>query len=246
MPWRDPPTNPGPVIVFDIDGVVATMIKFEHLLGDRFDFQEWSAFHKRYKYAALISRGARLVDDAVEDGLQVVWSTTRPDHTAPDTWEWLQKNNLPTGHIMNRHRIKDGTRPALDVKLRHWHSWRTNYWDRNPIVGWVEDDDAANDILSKYGCPTWRPKRLQRAVVRNPDQSMIDVLASHGRFTAETLAEKYESNRYDWERREAEYQAQRHKWWQAEQERVRIQRAATRSRQEAGRAAAERRRQAGQ
>ena len=72
----------------DVDGVVATMNRFEWLLeGNR--FSGWSKFIKRYPEATLISRGARLVDDAVDAGFQVAWSTTRPDHAAADTWQWL-------------------------------------------------------------------------------------------------------------------------------------------------------------
>ena len=218
-PWRDPLPKPGPVVVFDIDGVVATMTKFEPLLGDRFDMDAWNAFQKRYKHAALISRGARLADDAIEAGLQIVWSTTRPDHVAGDTWQWLTQHKLPTGPIMTRHRIKDGTRPAVEVKLRHWYWWNGKHGEDNPIVAWVDANDDANAALPWNGCPTWRPKTLQRALVRNRDKSMFDIVTSQGRYDKATLEANFANHRPAWDQRDEEFQRKRSRWWQAEKER---------------------------
>lgn len=242
MPWRDPLPTPGPVMVFDIDGVVATMKKWEHLLGDKFSLEGWAEFQKHYGHAAPIARGARLVDDAIDAGLQIVWSTTRPDTAAAATWQWLQQNRLPLGPIMTRHRIKDGTRPAVEVKLRQWYWWLDKYGDVNPIAAWVDDENSALSALRWNGCPAWHPMHLQRTLMRNKDEPMMVTLMNRVTPSADKLAENLSAHRPTWDLRDNAFQQKRAKWWVEEQARMKVAREAQRRRQAAGRAEADRRR----
>lgn len=229
-------------MIVDVDGVVATMKKFEPLLGDTFDFDDWRAFSSKYKYAALISRGARIVDLAVESGIQIVWSTTREDHKSEDTWEWLGRHNLPQSHIMARHRIKDGQRPAVEVKLRHWYSWLDEYGDTNPVVAWIDDDDAALHALPYNGCPAWHPMKLQRTLNRSRDASLMTVLMTKVSPAPDELATNLANHRAEWDARDQAFQAQRSVWWEKEKERLARHRAEQRARQKQGRRDADRRR----
>lgn len=229
-------------MIVDIDGVVATMKKWEPLLGDSFDLRRWAAFQRHYGHAALISRGARIVDFAVESGVQIVWSTTRPESAAEATWQWLKYKQLPTGPILTRHRIKDGTRPAVEVKLRHWHQWIDKYGNDNPVVAWVDDGDAAVNALRWHGCPAWHPMHLQRTLRRNEGEPLLTTLAERVHPSMPVLAERLQAHRPDWDARDSAFQLQRSKWWDQEQERMRAQREAQRRRQSAGRAEAHRRR----
>lgn len=242
LPWQDALSDPGPVMVFDIDGVVATMKKFEPLLGDRFDEQAWREFNDKYKFAALITRGARLVDLAVESGLQVVWSTTRPSTAGEDTWNWLARHNLPQGPIMMRHRIKDGYRPAVEVKVRHWYSWLDKYGDTNPILGWVDDDDAALHALPYNGCPTWHPMKLQRALNRPRGSALIPTLTTRVSPPPDVLATNLAEHRAEWDARDEAFQAAQSIWWEKEKVRNAKRREERRKRQQQGRRDADRRR----
>lgn len=210
-PWRDPLPKAGPVVVFDIDGVVASMARFEHLI-DSAD-PNWRSFNRHYGEAELISRGARLVDTVIDAGLQVVWSTTRPDAAAADSWRWLRTMDLPTGPIMTRHLVKDGAyRPQTDVKLRHWFWWNDKFGDRNPVIAWVEDDNASASTLLAHGAPIWTPKQLQRVITKANGRPFIAALAEkdHDR---EILRRSMTRKRPGWQKREDAYQEERSKWW---------------------------------
>lgn len=229
-------------MVFDIDGVIATMKKFEPLLGDRFDVKAWREFDSKYKYAALITRGARLVDLAVESGIHIVWSTSRPDSAAEDTWTWLSQHRLPQGPILTRHRIKDGYRPAVEVKIRHWYQLIDTYGDTNPIVGWVDDDDAALHALRYNGAPTWHPMQLQRTINRSHGAPLLSTLLTKVAPSHEQLAANLAEHRPEWDARDAAFQASQSIWWEKEKRRTAERRAEQIARQQQGRRDADRRR----
>lgn len=221
-PWNDPLPKPGPVAIFDIDGVVANMAKYEYLIEQ----QRWADFAKQYGRAALIARGVRLVEDVEDAGLQVVWSTTRPEQAMSRTWRWLRESHLPQNPILSRHMIKDGSyRPTADVKLRHFFTWQNKYGERNPIVLWVDDDNDDRNTLRRFGCPAWTPMELQRAIVRSHGAPLTTVLAEKGP-SAQTLQHNLELRQPKWQLREDEYQAKRQEWWRNVRKRAAEQRQA--------------------
>jgi hypothetical protein len=173
----------------------------------------WALFSKRYQDADLIPRGARLVDDAVDGGFQIAWSTTRPDSSADVTWRWLQANDLPPGPIMGRHLIKDGPyRSAVDVKLRHWFWWQDKFGERNPVAAWIDDDNAALLALASHGAPMWAPMRMQRRIVKSHGAPLETILSDSG-HDRELLQRRMERKRPAWQEREDAYQEERSKWW---------------------------------
>lgn len=210
-PWRDPLPKPGPVFIFDIDGVVASMRKWESLLES--PAPKWGVFTKHYQDATLIARGARLVDDAVDAGFQIVWSTTRPDGVADVTWRWFESKDLPTGPILGRHVIKDGAyRSAVDVKLRHWFWWNDHFGERNPVVAWIDDDNMALQALRSHGAPAWAPMRMQRLIVKAHGAPLSTAIADND-FDRELLQQRMDRKRPAWQKREDAYQEERAKWW---------------------------------
>lgn len=222
-PWRDPLREPGPTIMFDIDGVVATMRWFEDLLGDSSRNSNWTEFHRRFGQASVLARGARLVQDAKAAELEVAWSTTRPDQYAPTTWRWLARNRFPAGPVEFRHFIKDGPRDAMDIKLRHWWTWDLKYQSRNPLIAWVDDDPKALNVLRGNGCPAWGTKQLERAI--RSSRPLLEILREG---PPNMSPEKLERNREEqfplWQEREARYQQIRSEWFEGERRRAQARR----------------------
>ncbi|WP_155832222.1 hypothetical protein [Gordonia alkanivorans] len=211
-PWRDPLPKPGPVFVFDIDGVIADMGRFEHLLTS--GEPKWLAFSKHYRDAELIPSGARLVDDAVDAGFQIAYSTTRLDDASKATWLWLEQMDLPLGPIMTRHMVKDGSfRRAVDVKLRHWHWWLDRYGDTNPVAAWIDDDNVAKQALYAHGAPAYSPRAMQRLIVKSHGEPLLSTLLTKG-HDHEELKRLHDSRYPVWRSNETAYQRQRSEWWE--------------------------------
>lgn len=89
--WRDGPVEPGPAVVFDMDGVISDAAGRQHLLeGPR---RDWDAFFAACGDDALIDEVAVLLH-ALDDDLQVVLLTARPATVQPQTLGWLDRFDL--------------------------------------------------------------------------------------------------------------------------------------------------------
>lgn len=126
-PWKEPLHDPGPVVVFDIDGVLADMRPFKYLIEAETSRQkQWKEFHRKFEKAAPIKAGlitAKRIYNELE--IDLAYSTTRPEQHARRTLRWLENHDLPMGPILFRHFVRDGPRSVIDVKLRHWCTGRT-------------------------------------------------------------------------------------------------------------------------
>ncbi len=176
-PWRDTPA-PGPTVIIDIDGVIASMDRHEHLIAaPRYTDRDWTEFHRRFGDADVIESGRRLACSLHAAGFTVSYSTTRFEPFTSATYEWLRRHQFPLGTIHDRAFYLDGTvRPSVDVKRRHW--WWYQRRTGNPVVAWIDDEPEAVDALRGEGCPAWDVTDLL-AVAANPmGGTLADALAA--------------------------------------------------------------------
>jgi phosphoglycolate phosphatase-like HAD superfamily hydrolase len=89
--WRDGPVEPGPAVVFDMDGVISDAAQRQHLLEP--PRRDWDAFFAACGDDALFPEIARLMQ-AMDRDLSVVLLTARPLDVQPQTLEWLERHEL--------------------------------------------------------------------------------------------------------------------------------------------------------
>jgi phosphoglycolate phosphatase-like HAD superfamily hydrolase len=157
MAWNDDQRDKPPFVVFDVDGVLADMSAWEHLLrneaaGAR---QRWRDFLSHVGDATLIESGAQLVHRTVAAGLRIRYSTTRPQKVAPATVEWLQACGLPAKRVYSRF---VATQPPLQVKLDHCKEVTER--GGKPIAGFVDDEAQIVQELRAAGWPAFRAVEL--------------------------------------------------------------------------------------
>ena len=89
--WRDGAVEPGPAVVFDLDGVLSDAASRQHFLerGRR----DWNAFFDACGDDPLIEEVARLID-LLDGRLRVVLLTGRPLRVQPQTLAWLRRYGL--------------------------------------------------------------------------------------------------------------------------------------------------------
>lgn len=217
-PWKEDPADPGPTVIVDVDGVVANMDKFTYLIaGETSRERDWATFHRSFNRARLVTSGSKLIGDLTDAGLEIAWSTTRPEQFARATWRWMQHHKLPLGPAMFRNHIKDGPRSAVDIKLRHWWSWYDKYGENNPIVGWIDDDVAAINALRAHGCPAWHHKDL----IRHARKGGLLATLRDGPIDMALLDEHLVQSRPIWQANEDAWQARRSEWWSRQKSRRR-------------------------
>ncbi|QZS52982.1 hypothetical protein COO55_38975 [Rhodococcus opacus] len=125
------------MVMFDIDGGLADLSAFTHLLtgqpeGSR--RQAWQRFFDHVGQAAVIEPGRDLVEAVTGLGLVVVYSTTRPVSCAEQTRIWLGHNECPPGRALLC-RSRGDVRPAVEVKAGHCRAvgkWLSAFVDDDP------------------------------------------------------------------------------------------------------------------
>lgn len=90
--WRAGPVEPGPAVVFDIDGVLSDAAGRQHFIegGGR---RNWDAFFAAAGDDALIEEVATLLN-LLDPGLRVVLLTGRPVRIESETVAWLKRYDL--------------------------------------------------------------------------------------------------------------------------------------------------------
>jgi phosphoglycolate phosphatase-like HAD superfamily hydrolase len=89
--WRDDRVEPGPAVVFDLDGVLSDASRRQHYLER--PFRDWEAFFDACGDDDLIAEVARLLD-VLEHDLHVILLTARPIRVQPQTLGWLKRYQL--------------------------------------------------------------------------------------------------------------------------------------------------------
>ena len=92
--------EPGPTVVFDIDGVLADASGRQHLL-DR-PYRDWDAFFEACGEDALIVEVARLLE-VIDPTHRVVLLTGRPMWVQRQTVDWLAQHELRWDLLVMRH-----------------------------------------------------------------------------------------------------------------------------------------------
>jgi phosphoglycolate phosphatase-like HAD superfamily hydrolase len=92
--WRNGPVEPGPAVVFDIDGVLSDAAGRQHFIerggGRR---KDWDAFFEACGDDPLIEEIGRLLE-LLDPGLQVLLLTGRPIWVQEQTVSWLDRYHL--------------------------------------------------------------------------------------------------------------------------------------------------------
>jgi phosphoglycolate phosphatase-like HAD superfamily hydrolase len=86
--WRADPLEPGPAVVFDIDGVLADAAGRQRFLAH--GRPDWDAFFEACGEDPLIEEVARLLE-LLDRDLQIVLLTGRPLRVRPQTLSWLRR-----------------------------------------------------------------------------------------------------------------------------------------------------------
>jgi hypothetical protein len=89
--WRAEPVDPGPAVVFDIDGVLSDAGTRQHFIeGGR---RDWDAFFEACGEDPLLGDVAVLLD-LLDPSLRIVLLTGRPQRVQPQTVAWLKRYEL--------------------------------------------------------------------------------------------------------------------------------------------------------
>lgn len=146
--WRAAPVDPGPAVVFDVDGVLADAAHRQDVLfsgpGRR---KNWKAFFAAAGDDALIEEIARLTT-LLDPGLRVVLLTARPTSNRTITLTWLGTQDLRWDVLVMR--PEGDFRSSPDAKRMAVHELRTQGFD----VRLAFDDDRRNvDMFHGEGIP---------------------------------------------------------------------------------------------
>jgi hypothetical protein len=91
--WRAGPVEPGPCVVFDVDGVLANADHRQDVLFAGGKRKNWKAFFAAAGDDALIEEVARLTT-LIDPKLKVVLLTARPTSNRAITLTWLAQQDL--------------------------------------------------------------------------------------------------------------------------------------------------------
>lgn len=104
----------GGIAVFDIDGVLADVRHRLHHLRRR--PKRWDLFFALAVDDAVLTPGQEMARAAVDSGLEVVYSTGRPERYRRDTADWLRRQGFPGGDLHMR--ANRDRRPASVTKVQ--------------------------------------------------------------------------------------------------------------------------------
>lgn len=92
--WRAEPAAPGPVVIFDLDGVLSDATGRQHfLVADGEGKRNWRGFFDACGDDPLLEDVAALVG-AIDPGVAIVLLTGRPVRVRPNTLDWLERHRL--------------------------------------------------------------------------------------------------------------------------------------------------------
>ncbi|WAM19217.1 LNS2 domain-containing protein [Rhodococcus sp. JS3073] len=136
------------VVMVDIDGGVADLSAFTHLLtaanSDGSRRQAWQRFFDNVGQAAVVEAGRDVVEAVAGLGFVVVYSTTRPVSYAEQTRMWLGENGFPPGRALLC-RARGDHRTAVEVKAGHCRA--VGRW----LSAFVDDEPETVDALRSRG-----------------------------------------------------------------------------------------------
>ena len=145
--WRDDPVDPGPAVVFDVDGVLADADHRQEILFSGGRRKNWKAFFAAAGDDAVIEELGRLTE-LVDRDLVVVLLTARPTSIRDVTVEWLGRHGIRWDLLVMR--PEGDYRSSPDAKRMAVHELRSAGFDLRLAV----DDDRRNvDMFHDEGIP---------------------------------------------------------------------------------------------
>jgi phosphoglycolate phosphatase-like HAD superfamily hydrolase len=143
--WRKAPVEPGPAVVFDIDGVLSDAAGRQHFIerGRR----DWDAFFEACGEDPLIEELARLLD-LLDPALGVVLLTGRPVRVRPQTLAWLSRYSLRYDVLVMRDAGDHAN--VASFKRRSVEALRAYGFDLRLAF---EDDPRNRDMFRQEGVP---------------------------------------------------------------------------------------------
>ena len=143
--WREGPVEPGPAVVFDMDGVLSDARGRQHHLER--PWRDWDAFFDAVGEDALITEVARLLE-VLDADLRVILLTARPMSVQRQTLAWLTEHELRWDLLVMRDWGDYGA--ARDFKRDAVHELREHGFDLRLAF---EDDRRNVDMFHREGVP---------------------------------------------------------------------------------------------
>lgn len=143
--WRAGPVEPGPSVVFDMDGVLSDAAGRQHLL--EWPRRDWDAFFEAVGEDELIGEVARLLD-VLDPSLCIVLLTARPIRVQPQTLVWLAEHGLRWDLLVMRDWGDYGA--AREFKRDAVHDLRAHGFELRLAF---EDDRRNVDMFHREGVP---------------------------------------------------------------------------------------------
>jgi hypothetical protein len=143
--WRAGPVEPGPAVVFDMDGVLSDAAGRQHHLAR--PRRDWDAFFEAVGEDALITEVARLLD-VIDPDVRIVLLTARPIRVQSQTLAWLGEHELRWDLLVMRDWGDYGA--ARDFKRDAVHDLRRHGFDLRLAF---EDDRRNVDMFHREGVP---------------------------------------------------------------------------------------------
>ena len=143
--WRDGPVEPGPAVVFDMDGVLSDAAGRQHLLER--PRRDWDAFFEAVGEDQLIDEVARLLE-VLDPRLRIVLLTARPIRVQRQTLAWLAEHDLRWDLLVMRDWGDYGA--AREFKRDAVHDLRAHGFELRLAF---EDDRRNVDMFHDEGIP---------------------------------------------------------------------------------------------
>ena len=143
--WRDGPVEPGPAVVFDMDGVLSDAAGRQHLLER--PRRDWDAFFEAVGDDDLIAEVARLLE-VLDPRLHIVLLTARPIRVQRHTVAWLAEHDLRWDLLVMRDWGDYGA--AREFKREAVHDLRAHGFELRLAF---EDDRRNVDMFHREGVP---------------------------------------------------------------------------------------------
>lgn len=111
--WRDVPRDPGPVVIVDVDGVIADARHRQHYL-DNDGWRDWDAFLAAAAHDRVITEEVDRLHN-FDDDHTIALVTARPAWVGAITVNWLEQNAIPWHLLVMR--SNHDYRKAHNMKL---------------------------------------------------------------------------------------------------------------------------------
>ena len=147
-------TEPRPIAVFDIDGVLADVRHRLHHVDTK--PKNWDLFFEAAADDEPLAEGLALAQELSADH-EIVYLTGRPERTRRDTADWLRDHALPPGKLLMRR--EGDRRPARMVKL----AVARQLADKGRLAIVVDDDPDVVAALTEAGLPVRHAQWMTRS-----------------------------------------------------------------------------------